>query len=204
MLLSDRPRCLRRACRARIARSRRERVCRAARIVAVFGVVVGALHVLHAGRNGNRAAKMRAGAGETFEIGERVEGEIDFAGRAAEFVAADAFEEISGKLAGFKKFFESEMRVNAGGDDVGGEFLAALQSDTGGAAVLHENFSDRRLRSNLDASFARSIRNRIRNGSRAAAAEAPGAERAIDFAHVMVQENVSRAGRTNAEKRADD
>src|SRR5438445_298798 len=83
--------------------------------------VVGPLHVFHAGRNGDGAAKMRVGAGETFEIGKRVEGEIDFAGRAAEFVAADAFEEIGGKLAGFEKFFEGEMRVHAGGDDIGKE-----------------------------------------------------------------------------------
>jgi hypothetical protein len=37
----------------------------------------------------------------------------------------------------------------------------------------------------------------------ATAAESPGAEGAIDFAHVVVEQNVGRAGRANAEERAD-
>ena len=50
-----------------------------ARKIAVLCVVVGALHVFDAGRNGNRAAKMSPGAGQTFEIGQRIESEIHFA-----------------------------------------------------------------------------------------------------------------------------
>src|SRR5260370_5202434 len=90
-----------------------------ARKVAVLGVVVSALHVVHAGRNGNCAAKMRAGGGETFEIGKRVEREIDFAGGAAKFVAADAFEKIGWQFAGIEKFLEGDMGVDAGRNDVG-------------------------------------------------------------------------------------
>src|SRR5258708_5455491 len=44
-----------------------------ARQTAVLGVVVSALHIFHTGRNGDSAAKMRAGARETLEIRERVE-----------------------------------------------------------------------------------------------------------------------------------
>ena len=51
---------------------------RTPRVTAVFGVVVGALHVFHAGRNGNRSAQMRARPGQAFEIGQRVEREIHF------------------------------------------------------------------------------------------------------------------------------
>src|SRR5439155_7491155 len=58
----------------------------AARVMAVFGVIVSALHVFHAGRNGDGAAKMRARPWEALEIGKSVEREIDLAGRAAEFV----------------------------------------------------------------------------------------------------------------------
>src|SRR5216683_1214748 len=106
---------------------------------AVLGVVVGALHVLDAGGDGNCAAKMRALAGHGLEIGERVEREIDFAGGAAEFVAANTFEEIGGEFAGLKKFFESEMRVDAGGDDAGGNFFAGLEGYAGGAAIFYED-----------------------------------------------------------------
>jgi len=95
-------------------------------VMTVFGVVIGAFHVVDAGGDGDCAAKVRALAGERFEVGEGVEREIDFAGGAAEFVAADAFEKISGEIAGLEKFFEGEMRVDAGGDYVGGDFFAGL------------------------------------------------------------------------------
>ena len=134
---------------------------RAARVVPVFGVVVGALHVLHAGRNGDGAAKMSARTGQAFEIGKRVECEIDFSGRAAKFVAADAFQEIGGQFAGFEEFFEGEMRVDAGGNNVGGEFFAILKGNAAGAAVLGENFADRRFGANLNASFAGGVGNGV-------------------------------------------
>src|SRR5258706_377087 len=82
------------------------------------------------------SAKMRGLTGPGFENGERVKSEIDFAGGAAEFVAADTFEEVGGELAGLKKFFEGEMRVDAGGDHIGGDFFAGLEYDAGRAAVL--------------------------------------------------------------------
>src|SRR5712672_1448129 len=72
-------------------------------VVAVFGVVVGAFHVFDAWGDGDCAAKMRALTGKRLEVGEGVEREIDFARGAAEFVAADTFEEISGEVAGLEK-----------------------------------------------------------------------------------------------------
>ena len=95
------------------------------------------------------------------------------------------------------------MRIDAGRDNVGGYFFAALQSDTAGAAVLDEDFRDARLGANLHARFARGIGNGIRDRARAAAAEAPRAERAINFAHVVMQQNISGSRRTNSKKRSD-
>src|SRR2546426_1816473 len=143
---------------------------------------------------------MRAGAREAFEIGKRVEGEIDFAGGAAKFVAADAFEEIAGQFAGFEKFFEGEVRIDAGGNNVGEKFFAILEGDAASAAVLDEDFADRRFGADFNAGFAGSIGDGIGNGARAAAAETPGAERAVDFAHVVMEKNVGGAGGANAEK----
>ena len=40
---------------------------------AVLGLVVGALHIFHGRRNGNRAAEMISGAGEASEIRQAVE-----------------------------------------------------------------------------------------------------------------------------------
>jgi len=112
---------------ARIGETRDDDIdVRLARKIAVLRVVVGALHVLGARRNGNRAAKMCAGAGEALEIWKCVEREIYFAGGAAVFVTTDTFEKIPGEYAGIEKFFEGEMGIDAGRDDVGGDFFAAL------------------------------------------------------------------------------
>src|SRR5271168_3214809 len=80
---------------------------------AVLGLVVGALHIFHRRRNGNRSAKIIAGAGKTGEIRKTVECEIHFAGRAAIFVAADVLEEIAGKFTLFDEFQEREIGVDA-------------------------------------------------------------------------------------------
>ncbi len=139
-----------------------------------------------------------------FEFGETVEREVHFAGGAAIFVAANAFEEIAGQIAGLHKFFERQMRIDAGGDDGGGDFFAGFQDDAGCAAVLDEDSVDRRLRADFDAGFAGRCADGVRNGAGAAAAESPGAEGAVDFAHVVMQKNVGGAGRADAEECADD
>src|SRR5258707_396913 len=84
------------------------------------------------------------GPGKHLKLGKRIERKIALAGRAAKFVAADTFEKIARQFAGLEKFFESEMRVDAGGNDAGGEFFAGLQNDTRGAAIFNQDFADGR------------------------------------------------------------
>ena len=96
---------------------------------AVLGLVVGALHIFHRRRNGNRAAQMMARAGQAGEIGQPVEREIHFAGGAAIFVAANVFEEIGGQFARFDEFQECEIGIDARGNNVGVNFLAAFEHD---------------------------------------------------------------------------
>ncbi len=80
---------------------------------AVLRLIVGALHVFDGGRNGNRAAKMDAGARQACEIGERVESEIYFSGRAAIFVTAHFLDEFVGEAARVHHFQKCEIRINA-------------------------------------------------------------------------------------------
>jgi len=96
------------------------------------------------------------------------------------------------------------MGVDAGGDDVGEDFFTGLENDACGAAILCENFADGRFGADFNAGFASSISNGVGDRARSAAAEAPRTKRAVDFAHVVVKENVGSARRTNAEERADD
>lgn len=56
----------------------------------------------------------------------------------------------------------------------------------------------------LDAEFARGGSDGIGDGARATAAEAPGAEGAVDFAHVVMEQNVCGARRANSEESTDD
>src|SRR5277367_5053220 len=70
------------------------------REMAILGVVVGALHVLDARRDRNRATKVRAGPGYGFEIGETIESNVHFAGGPTIFIAPYALEKIGGQLAG--------------------------------------------------------------------------------------------------------
>ncbi len=185
---------------------------RLARKVAVLRVVVGALHVLDARRNRNRAAEMRSPEpGETLEIGKKKKNiaQVEqrdslLPGRAAEFVATDAFEKIAREFAGVEKFLEGEMGIDAGRDDFGGDFFAALQRNAAGAAALDNDFRDARLRANFDAGFASGVGDGVRDSSGPAAAESPRAKRSINFAHVVMQKNVGSPRRANAKKGPND
>jgi len=115
-------------------------------------------------------------------------------GGAAKFVAADAFKKIGGQLVRLEKFFEGQVRVDARGDDVGGEFFTILKGNATGTAVLCENFANGRFGADFDAGFARGIRDGVRNGAGASAAETPRAESAVDFSHVVVKEDIGGAG----------
>ena len=71
-----------------------------AREVAVLGVVVGALHVVDAGRDRDRAAQVRARPGQALEVRQRVERQVHLARRAAELVAAHFFQKFVGQVLG--------------------------------------------------------------------------------------------------------
>src|ERR1700736_1186670 len=96
------------------------------------------------------------------------------------------------------------MRIDAGGHYAGGDFFTGLEGDTGAATILDEDFVHGSLRADLHAEFASGGCNGIADGAGTSAAESPGAECAVDFAHVVMQENVCGAGRANAEEGADD
>src|ERR1700731_4411275 len=96
------------------------------------------------------------------------------------------------------------MRIDTGRDHAGGNFFAGFEGDTGCAAIFDENFVDGGLRADLHTKFTGRGGNSIADGAGATAAEAPGAEGSIDFAHIVMQENVSGAGRSDAQEGADD
>src|ERR1700730_17039080 len=96
------------------------------------------------------------------------------------------------------------MRIDTRGDDAGGNFFAGFEGHAGGSPVFDENLVDRGLRADFHPEFTSGCSNGIADGPGAPTAEAPGAEGAVDFTHVVMQENVSGAGRADAEEGADD
>ena len=84
------------------------------------------------------------------------------------------------------------------------ELVAVGEHDAGGPAVLRQDARHRRLGADLGAGLARRGGDRIRDRAGAAARQPPRPERAVDLAHVVVEQHVRRARRAHAEKRPDD
>ena len=73
-------------------------------------------------------------------------------------------------------------------------FFASFEDDAVCRAVFQQNFQDGRFHTDFSAGFAGGAADGIGNSAGAASAEAPGAERAVDFAHVVMQQNIGGAG----------
>ncbi len=172
--------------------------------MSIFRVVVGAFHVLDAGRERHGSAQVSAFAGHALEVRQAVEREIHFAGGAAVLVAANLFQEVVGDVAGLDEVDEGVLRVDAGGNDVGVNFVAVAEDDALRFAFLDDDLCGRCLRADFDSCFAGRVGNGIRDRTRAAARESPGTEGAVDFAHVVMEQNVGGSRRAHAEKRPDD
>ena len=175
-----------------------------ARVAAVLGVVVGALHVIDAGRNRDRAAQVLAFSRHAGEVGQRVEREVHFARRAAEFVALHFLTEIVGQVLGVDHLQERQVGIDARRNDGRVVLVAAGRRYADRLAVFDQDLRNRYLGLDFDASFARRVGDGVGDRAGAAARETPGAKCAVDLAHVVVQQHVGGAGRAHAEKRADD
>ena len=94
--------------------------------------------------------------------------------------------------------------IDAGGNCFGEDFVAVGQDYAFGFAIFDNDFGDGRLGANLDSGFAGGVGDGVGDCSGASAGESPGAERAVDFSHVVMQQNVGGARRAHAEECADD
>ena len=143
-------------------------------------------------------------AGHAFEVRETIERHVYFAGRAAILEAVDVFEKVGGKMLGFDELVEGEPGIDARGNCVGVDFVAVGEDDAFGFAIFDDDFRDGGLGADLDSGFAGCVGDGVGNCASAAAGEAPGAECAVDFSHVVMEQNVGGAGRAHAEECADD
>ncbi len=138
------------------------------------------------------------------KFGQRVEREVHFAGRAAEFVALHFLAEIVGQMLGVDHLQEREVGIDARRDDGRVVLVAGGGGDADRLAVFNQDLRDRNLRLDFHTGFASGVGNGVGDGAGSSAGETPGAKCAVDLAHVVVQQDVGGAGRAHAEKRADD
>src|ERR1700688_288233 len=137
---------------------------------------------------------MGARSGDALEVRQAVERHIHLARRSTVLEAVDVFEKIGGKMLGFDELVEREPRIDARRNCLGKDFVAISEDDAFRLAIFDNNSRDGGLCANLNSSFASRIANRIRHRSGSAASESPGAESAVNFSHVVMQQNVGGAG----------
>ena len=147
------------------------------------------------------------GAGQAREVGQAVEREVHLARRAA---AACSGAPPRGsrveQLPGSDQLQERAVRVDARDHDARRRSPRRSRARRPSARPSFDHDRARRgasVRISTPASRAAPAM-AIADRAGAAAREAPGAERAVDLAHVVVQQHVGRARRAHAEERADD
>ncbi len=132
-------------------------------------------------------------SGQRREVGQRIERKIHLGRRSAELVPTNVRGEVVGQHAGIEKSLEGESGVNARGHDGPADLVAVFEDDPLGAIAADMNAANRRLRPDLDASGEGGAGNRVRDGTGSAAGQSPRAEGAVDFAHVVVQQDIGGA-----------
>ena len=141
---------------------------------------------------------MLAFAGQAGEVGQPVDRQVDLARRAAELEAADVFLEFGVERPGLHEAEERPAGVHRREDVAGLDLLAVLEGHAGRPAVLDDDPRDRGLGPDLGTERPRGGGDRVRHAARPALRDAPGAERAVDLAHVVVEQDVGRARRSDA------
>src|ERR1700692_1505085 len=137
---------------------------------------------------------MGARSGHALEVRQAVERHIHLSGRSTVFEAVDVFEKVGRKVLCFNELIKRKSGIDARRNCVGKDFVAISEDDAFRLAIFDNNSRDGGLCANLNSSFASRIANRIRNRSGSAASESPGAESAVNFSHVVMQQNVGGAG----------
>ena len=137
---------------------------------------------------------MGARSRQAREVGQAVEREVDLARGAAELVALEVLDEVVGQLARVPTILKNVSRGSTLDDTTAASISSPFSSTTPVARPPRTRIFaiGASVRISTPASRAASA---IAFGdrARAAAREAPGAERAVDLPHVVVEQDVRRA-----------
>ncbi len=167
-------------------------------------VVVGALHALHRVDEMHVAVHQRAALGQRRERRQAVERDVDLSRRAATLEILDAVMKLVGNVALVHALEEGALHIHGRHHEPAADLLAVFQRDSLCLSVPDHDPVDPGLGTQLAPGRLESTGDGLRYRSHAAAGEPPRADVAVDLAHVVMQQHVGRAGRVNAERRADD
>ncbi len=167
-------------------------------------VVIGALHALDAVGEMHVAAHAGGVLAESREFRQAVERDVHLAGGAAHLEMLHAMDEVAGKRILVDELEEGALDVGIGDDEAGAQFVAVRQHDAGGPPAARQDLCDLRIRADRTAGGKERAGEGLRHRAHAAARIAPGADRAVHLAHIVVEEDIGRAGRHRAERGADD
>jgi hypothetical protein len=145
-------------------------------------------------------------AGPGGEIGQFRERQVELARRAAHAEILDGLDEIIGEIFRVDELQEGPLGIGRREDDFGIEFLAALERDTRAARprTLDDDLRNRTIDPDLGPQRSCRVGDGAADPAGAALGETPGAEGAVDLAHVVMQQHVSRPRRARTEEGADD
>ena len=150
-------------------------------------------------------AVQRALARQAREVGQARQRDVELARRAADAEVADRLHELVREVLLVDELQEAALRIGRRHDHLGRgtrRRWPARRRRRGRPCTI--TLSTAALVRISTPSARADDGDRRRHAARAVLGESPGAERAVDLAHVMVQQHVGRARRTRAEVRADD
>ncbi len=101
-------------------------------------------------------------------------------------------------------FQKRSLGIDARDDDLALNLFARGEHDAVSAAVFDQHLVDRRLGSDLRAMMARRLGDDSADRAHAATGETPGAKRAVELAHVMMQQHIGGSRRARSHESADD
>src|SRR5262249_7460640 len=116
---------------------------------------------------------MRAFARKALEVRQRIESEIHFAGRTAEFVAVDVLDKIRRKMFRTDHSHEGQSRIDTRRYNLRSNLLSALEHNTLGLTTFNDDAGCRRFHADFCTCLARSTGNRVGDGSRASPYQTP-------------------------------
>ena len=182
---------------------------RALRDLPILGVVVGALDVINARADGHRAAMQDRILSLAFEwqcreVGQLAQGDVDLARRAARAEVLDRGDKFIGEMFRLDELQEGALRVGGGHHNFGIEFVAVFEGDTHRASVFDLDLLHACVDSDLHPKRFRRVQDGAADSAGAVLGKTPGAERAVDFAHVVMEQHIRRPWRARTEERADD